>query len=291
MFMLTTATHHKNAFKSAFISVKLTALAVILLANSGCTLSPVTPSSNVPPLTMVANQKRIDRALANLADGLKRYEAGNFEEAKTSFLLAVDSGLLTTPQLLNARKHMAFILVLQNREPSAREEFEKAFALDPKFELTPAETGHPAWGPVYRQVKAEIEFSRTGNPVPASSSTKQTNAKQPTLSERAFSDGMMAYEAGDYKQAIKLFTSIEKEALPNPERIKIHKQTAFSYCLIKQRNLCRAEFGKILKLQPAFELEPAEADHPSWKTIFLAAKTASRRTLDAAPDTTSARKK
>ncbi len=282
-------------FKSAFISVKLAALAVILLVSGGCALFPGRPAPNAVPVAMVANQQRTERALANLAEGLKRYEAGNFEEAKTSFLLGVDSGLLTTPQLLNARKHMAFIYVLQNRQPSAREEFEKAFTLDAKFELTPAEAGHPAWGPIYRQVKAEIELRRNSKPASSDSAAKQATAKQASTSERIFSEGMKAYDAGDYKAAAKLFTSIEKEALPvslpMPERIKIYKQTAFSYCLIKQRNSCRAEFGKILKLQPAFELEPAEAGHPSWSAIFLSAKQAFRRALNATPDTTSAKKK
>ncbi len=295
MFTLTTASHRKNAFKSAFISIKLTTLAVIFFTISGCALFPATPPPIVPPVGIVASQQRIERALANLAEGLKRYEAGNFEEAKTSFLLAVDSGVLTTPQLLNARKHMAFIHVLQNREPSAREEFEKAFALDPKFELTLAEAGHPAWGPVYRQVKAEIELRRTGMTSSAASFIKQAFTKQPSLSERAFNEGMMAYDAGDYGQAIKLFTRIEKDALPAsvplPERIKIYKQTAFSYCLIKQRSLCRAEFGKILKLQPTFELEPAEAGHPSWGAVFLGAQTALKRTPSDAPKANPSQKK
>lgn len=208
------------------------------------------PETTVPP--------RTERALANLADGLKRYDAGNFDEAKTSFLLAADSGVLTTPQQLGARKHMAFIYALQNRESSAREEFEKAFALDAKFELTPAEAGHPKWGPIYRQVKASVATPRTGWFAPT----------PPTPSERLFNEAMVAYDAGDYAKAVQLFTDIQKQSIAAPERIKVHKQTAFGYCLLKKRALCSGEFMKILNLQPGFELSAAEVGHPSWGATF-----------------------
>jgi hypothetical protein len=35
------------------------------------------------------------------------------------------------------------------------ESFRKALALKPDFELTPAEAGHPVWGPVFRSAKAK----------------------------------------------------------------------------------------------------------------------------------------
>ena len=36
-----------------------------------------------------------------------------------------------------------------------RDQFQKALDADPKFELEPAEAGHPIWGPALRSVKAE----------------------------------------------------------------------------------------------------------------------------------------
>lgn len=239
-------------------------LAALLLAIAGCALLPTTPPPKTVPAVDPTVQPRTERALANLSEGLRRYETGNFEEAKTSFLLAVDSGVLSTVQQLDARKHMAFIYALQNRDPGAREEFEKAFAIDPKFELTAAEAGHPTWGPIYRQVKADV----------AARNASWFAPKPPTQAERIFSEGMIAYDAGDYAKAIQLFTDAQKETLPLTDRIKTHKQTAFSYCLLKKRNLCSGEFTKILKLQPAFELSAAEAGHPSWGTTFRATQTA-----------------
>jgi hypothetical protein len=56
------------------------------------------------------------------------------------------------------------------------------------------------------------------------------------------------------------------------KKINTHKFIAFSYCLTKRVTLCRAEFGKILLLDPNFELGPAEAGHPSWGPSFQAEK-------------------
>jgi tetratricopeptide (TPR) repeat protein len=238
------------------------ALASLLLTLASCAMFPTTPPPKSVPVPEPTIPPRTERALANLSEGLKRYDAGNFEEAKTSFLLAADSGVLSTAQQLDARKHMAFIYALQNRESSAREEFEKAFALDAKFELTPAEAGHPKWGPVYRQVKADVASRRTGWFAP----------KPPTQSERMFNEAMVVYDTGDYAKAVQLFADIQKEPITVPERVKVHKQTAFAYCLLKKNTLCSGEFTKILKLQSNFELSAAEAGHPSWGTTFRKAQ-------------------
>lgn len=240
------------------------AFASILLTLASCAMFPATPPPKAAPAPAPepTSPPRTERALTNLADGLRRYEAGNFEEAKTSFLLAVDSGVLTTAQQLGARKHMAFIYALQNRESSAREEFEKAFAIDAKFELTPAEAGHPKWGPVYRQVKTDLASRRTGWFAP----------KAPTQSERMFNEAMVVYDTGNYAKAVQLFADIQKEPIAASERVKVHKQTAFAYCLLKKNTLCSGEFTKILKLQSNFELSAAEAGHPSWGNTFRKAQ-------------------
>lgn len=243
---------------AAFIAVFRIIAASLVMTVTGCAMLAPTPPPKAVPAPEPTIPPRTERALANLAEGLKRYDAGNFDDAKTSFLLAADSGVLSTAQQLDARKHMAFIYALQNREASAREEFEKAFALDAKFELTPAEAGHPKWGPIYRQVKAEFANRRTGWFAP----------KPATPSERMFNEAMVAYDAGDYTKSVQLFTEIQKEPIATPERIKVHKQTAFAYCLINKRALCGSEFAKILKLQPGFELSAAEAGHPSWGATF-----------------------
>jgi len=43
---------------------------------------------------------------------------------------------------------------VSGRTAACREEFRKALTMDPDVELSPAEAGHPTWGPVFRSVKA-----------------------------------------------------------------------------------------------------------------------------------------
>lgn len=260
-FILSTSA---SVIKIAVQTARRVALASLLLTLASCAMFPTTPPPKPAPAPEPTVPPRTERALANLSEALKRYDAGNFEEAKTSFLLAADSGVLSTTQQLDARKHMAFIYALQNRESSAREEFEKAFAIDAKFELTPAEAGHPKWGPIYRQVKADVASRRTGWFAP----------KPPTQSERMFNEAMVVYDAGDYAKAVQLLADIQKEPIAAPERVKVHKQTAFAYCLLKKNTLCSGEFTKLLKLQSNFELSAAEAGHPSWGTTFRKAQLA-----------------
>lgn len=236
--------------------------AVLLLA--GCAIVPV-PTAKAPSAEEVAKQQRIERAQNNLADGLKRYDAGAYDESMRSFLLALDSGVLTVPQQITARKQMAFIHCVSNREAACKEEFEKAFALDPKFDLPASEAGHPTWGPIFRLVKTEVELRKSGRSLPFLQ-------KQLTVGEKLLSDGAIFYDAADYTKAIKSLQDALKETLTEADQIRARKLMAFSYCLSNRVTLCRAEFEKILQLKADFDLEPAEAGHPSWGPSFRAVK-------------------
>ena len=231
---------------------------------TGCAVPPAPPV--VPAPEDLARRQRIDRAQANLNDGLKQYEAGSYGEATKNLLIALDSSVLSAPQQLSARKHMAFIQCVNNRELVCKEEFEKAFLLDPKFDLTPAEAGHPTWGPIFRLVRTEIELRQAGKSLPV------PIAKIPSPGEKLFAEATKSYEEADYQKAIKLFQDSLKEILNPVQQIQAHKYVAFSFCLTNRMTLCRAEFEKILKLNPAFELDAAEAGHPSWGPPFRTVK-------------------
>jgi tetratricopeptide (TPR) repeat protein len=237
----------------------LTALALLL---GGCA---VAPTSTAPSPEQVAQTQRVERANSYLTEGLRQYDNGNFDEALKMLLLALDSGLLTPPQTLNARKHLAFTHCVSNREPNCRDEFLKAFALDSKFELSPAEAGHPLWGAVFRSVKEELDARRSGRPVPAAPPV-------PTPGEKLLAEGMSAYDAAEYAKAIKLYQDAIKAVLSADDELKARKFSAFSYCLTNRMTLCRAEFEKMLVMKPEFELEPAEAGHPSWGPSFRTVK-------------------
>lgn len=54
---------------------------------------------------------------------------------------------------VQAHKLMAFSYCVTGRVSLCRGEFEKALSLDPKFELTNAEKGHPIWGPAFEAAR------------------------------------------------------------------------------------------------------------------------------------------
>ncbi len=90
---------------------------------------------------------------AALDAGVKQYEEGDYADSSKSLAAALDQGL-NDRQQVRARKYLAFISCASNRIGACREEFRKALAIDPSFELAPAEAGHPIWGPVFRQLKS-----------------------------------------------------------------------------------------------------------------------------------------
>lgn len=90
---------------------------------------------------------------AALATGLKQYENGDYADSARSLAGALDQGL-SNGDRVRAHKHLAFIHCASSRERQCRDEFRKALAVDPSMDLSPAEAGHPVWGPVFRSVKS-----------------------------------------------------------------------------------------------------------------------------------------
>lgn len=253
--------NHRTYAKHWFGSVASVALIFFI---GGCAAPPQKPTE--PTVVETANLQRAERAQTNLADGLKKYDSGNYDEAMQKFLLALDSQQLSLAEQLTARKNMAFIHCLNGRSASGKEEFEKLIALDPKFELSVAEAGHPAWGPIYRQARSETELRRSGRSLPT-----QTT-KPMSVGEKLMRQAMSAYDDADYNKSIKFFQGALKEPLTPAERIAAYKLTAFSYCLTNRTKLCRAAFESIFELDANFSLTPAEAGHPSWGSSFRTAK-------------------
>ncbi|MEI6737881.1 MAG: hypothetical protein WCL29_05315, partial [Pseudomonadota bacterium] len=103
------------------------ALSTAMLFIAGCAVPPV-PTGPSPD--EIAKLQRLERANGSLAEGLKLYESGSYDDAIKNFLLALDSGVLTLQQQLISRKHMAFVYCVSNREANCKEEFEKSFVID-----------------------------------------------------------------------------------------------------------------------------------------------------------------
>jgi len=186
------------------------------------------------------------KASSALRTGLRQYDNGEYGEAARSLQRSLDLGLADT-DAANAHKYLAFIQCGWNRERACREEFRKALGLDPALELTPAEAGHPAWGPVFASLKT----------VPS-----------------PFKLALQQYEAGDYDESAKNFEGALRLGLSDKERANAHKHLAFIHCAAQRERQCRDEFRKALAVEPSLELEAAEAGHPVWGPIFRAVKAA-----------------
>ena len=94
------------------------------------------------------------KAEKDLSAGIRAYEDGDYKNSTRLLQSALSAGLLLDSDKVAAHKYLAFMHCAQSREKLCRDEFRKALELDPKFELTPAESGHPSWGPVFKALKS-----------------------------------------------------------------------------------------------------------------------------------------
>ena len=64
-------------------------------------------------------------------------------------------GLKEKNDQVRAMKQSAFTLCLRDRFRECRNEFIKIYDIDPNFDLTPAEAGHPSWAKTFAAAKAQ----------------------------------------------------------------------------------------------------------------------------------------
>lgn len=119
--------------------------------------SEVQAAKEEAPLS-VAPTPLLDKAQQELASGGASYENGAYKLAARQLQNALTLGLEAPGEKARAHKYLAFIHCMSGRGRQCREEFRKAFEADPAFELTPAEAGHPTWGPVFRKLKTNGKF-------------------------------------------------------------------------------------------------------------------------------------
>jgi hypothetical protein len=111
----------------------------------------------------------------------------------------------------------------------------------------------------------------TRPPAPAAPAPAVTQS----AAQRELAEGIQLYDAGDYTAAInKLGNSPE---IPNAS-VEIQttalKYLAFSFCVTRRTTQCRTQFEHAFKLDPAFDLAPAERGHPLWGPVFERGKRA-----------------
>jgi hypothetical protein len=92
------------------------------------------------------------RAPAALREGISLYNDGDFNGAIRR-LSSNDIANGSVGTRVTALKYTAFSYCVTSRPAQCRQAFDKALRLDPSFDLTPGEHGHPQWGPVFAKAK------------------------------------------------------------------------------------------------------------------------------------------
>ncbi len=91
-----------------------------------------------------------------LNNGIKSYEDGDYAASMTILQSLLNNQAASTAEKVRAYKYMAFIHCVSSQDRLCRESFRKAFELDPNFNLSPAEAGHPVWGPVFSSERNKL---------------------------------------------------------------------------------------------------------------------------------------
>jgi Tfp pilus assembly protein PilF len=117
-------------------------------------MKPDEPAEKTPP-AQPAPAAAPRKSEQNLNLGVKNYEDGKYQEAAGYFQNALGDNSLTLGEQVTAHKFLAFIYCVSGEKLACRGEFKKVLALNPKFELSAGEAGHPIWGAVFREVQTE----------------------------------------------------------------------------------------------------------------------------------------
>ncbi len=92
-----------------------------------------------------------------LQEGMIRYDSGDYVGAARLIEQAIKEGLAAREAQVRAYKHLAFSFCLQERYRDCRATFLKIYEIEPEFDLTPAESGHPSWTRTFAGAKAQAK--------------------------------------------------------------------------------------------------------------------------------------
>jgi Tfp pilus assembly protein PilF len=120
---------------------------LLALASACATQAPPPPLG----LSDLINQPA-ERALLS---GIHFYDEAQYAEAEKALATSLDKGFVVKKDAALAHKYLAFIYCTSSRVDACKKSFRAARSIDPGFILNKNESGHPLWGPVYRQVLAE----------------------------------------------------------------------------------------------------------------------------------------
>ena len=106
-----------------------------------------------------------------LADAIRLFDAGEFYSAVAKLRSLPDLNTVNVETQLTAMKYLAFSYCVTNRRTLCQQQFEAALRVDPRFELAPAERGHPIWKVYFERAKQAVGVQGSGSKNIASGST------------------------------------------------------------------------------------------------------------------------
>ncbi|HVL56944.1 MAG TPA: TssQ family T6SS-associated lipoprotein [Burkholderiaceae bacterium] len=96
-----------------------------------------------------------DPARQRLHEAIRLYDEGDFLGSVRKLETSSEIWVSSIPVRIAAYKQLAFSNCAAGRRNSCRRAFENLLFLDPSYELSPLEIGHPVWGPVFQQAKRD----------------------------------------------------------------------------------------------------------------------------------------
>jgi tetratricopeptide (TPR) repeat protein len=113
---------------------------------------------------------------ATLQDGMIKYDSGDYVNSARLLQASLAEGLEGKELRVRAMKHIAFSLCLQEKWRDCRETFVKIYEIEPEFDLTPAEAGHPSWTRTFASAKAQAKKALASKPAQDQARTAKDNA-------------------------------------------------------------------------------------------------------------------
>ncbi len=103
-------------------------------------VQPAQPPEPVKPIDPTAQKEQA------LAEAINIYNDGRYDDAVVWLTPLATAPELPLSSQVKVQKFMAFSHCAMNRLRQCRQHFDNALELDPTFQLTEAERGHPMWG-------------------------------------------------------------------------------------------------------------------------------------------------
>lgn len=111
---------------------------------------------------------------------------------------------------------------------------------------------------------------------PAGQKAASAVEQKPRTAAQMLELGIANYQKGKFELSEEEIGQALRLGLNNRrDEVAAHKYLAFAYCVSNRKLQCRNEFRKALKIDPTFNLQPAEAGHPIWGPIFASEKSES----------------